>query len=133
MGLLGEVISASPSKVRVHLTNSTMLTNIPKETDDIYMDFNFKKSQQVCIAQCHMAEADSIQEPEESSETTTEMQIKKILQDKTLNRNNQAGNEKEKRFRAQMILKAIEKAKAVNPDRNWPQEEQNSEKPSRTT
>ena len=70
-GCLGKVISASSSKVRVHLTNSTMLTKIPKEKDDISMDFNFKKSQQVYIAQCHMAEADSIQELEESSETTT--------------------------------------------------------------
>ena len=70
-----------------------------------------------------MTEADSIQEPEESSETANEVQIKKILQDKTLNRNNQAGNEKEKRFRAEMILKAIQKAKTVNPERNWPLEE----------
>jgi hypothetical protein len=122
-GCLGKVISASPSKVRVHLTNSTMLTCVPEKKDDIYLDFNFKKDQQVCISQCHTTEADSIQEPEESSETANEVQIKKILQDKTLNRNNQAGNEKEKRFRAEMILKAIQKAKTVNPERNWPLEE----------
>ena len=56
------------------------------------------------------------------SEITDGMQLKKILDDKTLKRKCQTGNEADRNIRAGMIMKAIKKAKVVEPDRDWPQD-----------
>ena len=121
-GYLGKVIAVSTKNVRVHFTDSTNLTKVARDKDEVFADYARNVSRQVCIAQPPVSEAIPHQEPEEASKKADDEQIAKILRDKTLRRD-QAGTEQERLTRARMILKAIKKAKSTEPDREWPQDE----------